>query len=562
VDDHIPHIPVKAKGLNEKGLYLLSTTDWQPYTWSLNNVALAENLNTALAYWQGNRSEEAYRLWRSAIIESMYMSSSPGGFEQLSFYDAIRGELYRDFADPIGVAARSLVEGLFGIQPDALHDTLTIQPGLPASWNYANLQIPDLHFDFKRDGNVDNYVIKQYFKRDLALRLLISPPRDGVASIKVNGINVAWQMDTGAVGRPLVIIHASAATQYNIRVEWKGTAVINPSYRYEIDNRKNFQLSWPGATMLEIYDPSKMMGFVRLSNNKLTIKAGDLVNWNKIFVRVKQGSFTWWQPLNLYGKMVWDSILLRSASGSLNVGEARTERLDLRGFFNDKITNIFKHQYLSPRPTGPTLQLPTQGIGNWCYPLTTAAINDGGLRKLAGPNNEIKYDDRISFATPSDTMLNNIAFTSQWDNFPDSIIIPLSGKASEIHLLMAGTTNPMQSQITNGMVVVNYEDETADTLRLGNPNNWWPIEQDYYIDGFAFNACCELPDRLYLKEGRFAKELPSYASIKGFTNRAIDGGAATVLTMTLDNDKTLRSLTIEAVANDVIIGLMAATLTR
>ncbi len=118
---------------------------------------MAENLNTALAYWQGNRSEEAYRLWRSAIIESMYMSASPGGFEQLSFYDAIRGEFYRDFADPIGMAGRTLVEGLFGIQPDALHDTLTIHPGFPAEWNYASLQTPDISFDFKRNGNTDTY---------------------------------------------------------------------------------------------------------------------------------------------------------------------------------------------------------------------------------------------------------------------------------------------------------------------------------------------------------------------------------------------------------------------
>lgn len=145
IDTELPHIPVKADGWEEKGLYLLSSSNWQPYTWSVNNVALAENLHAALAYWQGNRSEEAFQLWRSAILESMYLSASPGGFQQLSFYDAIRGELYRDFADPIGMAARSLVEGLFGIQPDVLHDTLAIQPGFPARWEHASLVLPDVH---------------------------------------------------------------------------------------------------------------------------------------------------------------------------------------------------------------------------------------------------------------------------------------------------------------------------------------------------------------------------------------------------------------------------------
>ncbi|RZK50583.1 MAG: DUF4450 domain-containing protein, partial [Hymenobacter sp.] len=49
VDAEIPHIPVRAAGLPDAGYYLLSTTNWQPYDWSLNNVVLAENLHTSLA---------------------------------------------------------------------------------------------------------------------------------------------------------------------------------------------------------------------------------------------------------------------------------------------------------------------------------------------------------------------------------------------------------------------------------------------------------------------------------------------------------------------------------
>ena len=105
-------------------------------------------------------------------------------------------------------------------------------------------------------------------------------------------------------------------------------------------------------------------------------------------------------------------------------------------------------------------------------------------------------------------------------------------------------------------------DGTGDTLLLNNPQNWWPIEQDYYVDGYAFTTGDDIPERLYLKEGKFAKGLPAYTTIKGFSNRAIDGGAATVLDMYLDKNKTLKSLSVHAVANDVVIGLMAATLVR
>ncbi len=560
-DNHIPHIPVRAKGFKEKELYLLSTTDWQPYTWSINNVALAENLNTALAYWQGGRSEDAFNLWRSAVIESMYMSASPGGFEQLSFYDAIRGELYRDFADPIGVAGRTLVEGLFGIEPDALHDTLTIRPGFPGKWNHASLQIPDVHFDFRRKENTDHYIISQFFQKDLTLQLLVHAFKSGVASIMVNGVKAQYREFSPSVGGPLIVITADPASQYNIIIQWKGSPIIRPRPEYVISDNKKFDLSLPGASIFEVYDPQHAMDLVTIKDNHLTAVASDNFAGQTTFVKVNQGSFTWWQPIHLLHRIPVTNFRMDSTY-TYSTAKPITDEVDLAGYFNDKVTHIFKHQYLSPRPPGPTLQLPTQGIGNWCYPLTMANIDDRGLRKLAGPGNQVSYNDDISFSTPSDTLLNNILFVSQWDNFPDSAIIPLSGNASGIYLLMAGSTNPMQSHITNGLIVVNYSDNTADTLELENPFNWWPIEQDYYTDGFAFKSGWEKPDRLYLKEGKISKGLASYSSIRGFSNMAIDGGAATILDMSLNRKKTLKSLTIFAIANDVIIGLMAATLVK
>ena len=42
----------------------------------------------------------------------------------------------------------------------------------------------------------------------------------------------------------------------------------------------------------------------------------------------------------------------------------------------------------------------------------------------------------------------------------------------------------------------------------------------------------------------------------------IRGGAAIVLTMPLDPSKPLKSLTVKALANDVVIGVMSVTLGR
>ena len=49
VDTAIPHIPVTAHGLKENGYATIATTNWLPYSWSINNVAFAEVMHTALS---------------------------------------------------------------------------------------------------------------------------------------------------------------------------------------------------------------------------------------------------------------------------------------------------------------------------------------------------------------------------------------------------------------------------------------------------------------------------------------------------------------------------------
>ena len=63
-------------------------------------MAFAEVMHTSLAYWQAGRNDEAFKLLKSSVLDGMYLGGSPGNFGQVSFYDAARGECYRDFGDP------------------------------------------------------------------------------------------------------------------------------------------------------------------------------------------------------------------------------------------------------------------------------------------------------------------------------------------------------------------------------------------------------------------------------------------------------------------------------
>jgi hypothetical protein len=117
----------------------------------------------------------------------------------------------------------------------------------------------------------------------------------------------------------------------------------------------------------------------------------------------------------------------------------------------------------------------------------------------------------------------------------------------------------MQSRMDNGEVMVAYTDGATERLALENPINWWPIEQDYVIDDYQFRRPGPVPPRVDLKTAlvRFPEIGPEVGKAG-----TIGGGAATVLDLPLNPSKELKSLTVRTLTNEVVIGLMSATLAR
>jgi hypothetical protein len=626
IDTDIPHIPVRANGLEDKGYYTISTTSWMPYVWSVNNVALAESMHTTLANWQAGRADEAFKLFKSEVLAYMYIGGSPGNIGQISYYSV--NERYRDFADPIGMFSRALVEGLFGIVPDALNRTFTIRPGLPSDWNFASFSQPDISFDFKRNGNEDSYTIVPRFSESLNLKFQVVA-QGQVKSITVNGKRTEWKNLPLSVGRPVIEINAPASDQYLIKIIWKGAKPCMPLPEKTHVPGSLLSETLTRAKVLKVYDPQEALTDIKTKKSGFSAKVNSETGNRTLFVQLRQGALSWWMPVcfrveqevsllplngsessnqsfrlqNNINEDLTASIRVNSFRTSVTIPfgkvsdvitvpqselitgtnpviislrevktindrlidwtagtQKKLDMIDLSGYFNDKVTQIFRNRYLTPRPQVTTLQLPWQGVGDWPGSLVTYTIDDSGLRKLAGEKNRIDLPQGISFSTPGTEGKNNILFTSQWDNYPVEFSIPLNGKASHAWFLMAGSTNPMQSQLDNGVLVVEYTDDTKDSLLLRNPETWWPIQEDYYTDGFAFKLKQARPIRVHLKTGAII--VPDKKSILEYNGRKIEGGAATVLDLPLDSSKALKKITLKTIANDVVIGLMGITLER
>jgi hypothetical protein len=517
---HLRPIPVEGPGVPKDAPYhVLSESDWMPYSWSINNVVMDENMHTALALWQGGHADDAYVLAKGALLASMYMGISPGNVGTMDFLDVYRRESQRDFGDSAGTMSRAIVEGLFGVHPDALARTLTISPGFPKDWMHAHMSHPDVGVDFVRKGRMDTWEITQAGHRFHTLTLRIPAAFTHIVSVQVNGEKAKWLSDPAAVGRPVLEVVTKANSSTHIRIVWTGLQVT--------------------AETMATATQGESDGDFRL---------------------MSLGSFKWWATTPKVAKA--DVIAKKPVDWQTARHGIQLESVDLTRWFNDRVSAIFAPgKYLSPRSPGVSLELPSQGAGAWAGHLTTLpVIDDSGLRKVAGDHGgKLTMPNGIFFSTPSVPEEKNIVFTSQWDNYPHDVSIPLNGHANHAYFLMAGSTNFMQSHIDNGEVVVKYADGSSTRLALRNPETWWPIDQDYFIDDYQFPLESALPPRIDLRTGNI--RLLNLSTFKG-EGRAVSGGAATVLDLELDPAKQLQSLTVRTLCNDVVLGLMSATLER
>lgn len=488
VDRDIPHIKVGDVG------FTLSTTSWMPYAWSINNVAHEEVANMALAYFQSGRTDVGFTLLKSDLTDEMLMGQSPGNFGQISYYDRERNEAYRDFGDNVGITSRAIINGLFGILPDALHGQCVIKPAFPDSWTTASIRTPYLTYSFERKGTKDIYRIENRFRQPL--QIIVRANAGGGAYLEVKGSSDSLQT---------IIVDRTKLPEPNRFPEIK---------------------------------PAK----ADVSSQEYIVRMG-------------------------LGEITPDSV-------------AKHEYVDMTDIYNANVDDIFRNEYLSPRPPYTTLQIPMQGIGEWCHPTQTAEIEDDGLRNMIKPykNGLGLFDTKhgLKFMLPKNGC--NIVYTSLWDNYPDAVEIPIKTKKkgySAAYLMMAGSTNNMQSRIDNALVVARYADGTSDTLHIENPINWPTINQEYVFDNAAFWSAPVMPLRFRLDNGKVGREINRHdllpeglkaergaQQLSHVYGYEIHHGAGVILKMPINPKKKLVSLRLVTLSNDIVAGLMAVTLEK
>jgi hypothetical protein len=610
VDTQIEHVPIEGDAAT------IWTSNWVPWIWSVRDILGSEVAHTALANWQVGRRGKAWQLYRGALLDAMLYSSVPGACQGTSIHSGRNAGVASDFSCSVGMFGRTLVEGLFGITPDALDGELVIRPGLPVEWNSASIDTPDVGYTYAYSDGVESFDVRSRFGRPMRLRLQVPARAVGVAEVTAGGQPAEWKC-LPRVGEPAIEVTVPEADGAQVQIRWRGDKPATVQFPTIVGSGDTFTIGVSPAQIEELKDPQGALKDIVRQTASLRATAAGRLGHRTVFARVRQGSFSWWLPVTFEIRPpleICDATVDRAAgqvcftlrnhtghaiSGQLqavcgtasqtlppqlaarsrmsirlpavnlvpgtnpivlDLGDGRTVRgavvdwrpsdekqqlafecLDLKPAFNDRVTQIFKNEYRSPRSLYCSLQMPLHGFGDWCYGGRVAEpnIDDAMLRQAAGPQGRFTSPQGIPLATPGPGQEPNVVFTSQWDNYPNEAAIALTGRASHAWFLVAGSTHPMHSQLDNGEIVIAYTDGGSQRLPLHNPTTWWPIERDYQleIDGFCIPS--PHPPRIDLGAGR-----------------------ATLLDLPLDVDRPLKSLTVRCLANEVVVGLMSVTLRR
>ena len=292
--------------------------------------------------------------------------------------------------------------------------------------------------------------------------------------MKINGKLASWEAVIDAIGRPRIRLVMPNTGELELTLNWRGAAIT----------------------------PSEDDGPL---------------------VRRQQGQFEWLAPSGSAPTEAPEFLLTNQRQP-----EGKQETVDLAPFFNDRLVSIFrKGKYLAPRVKA-TLSLPSQGIGAWAGHVNELPliIDDAGLRAAAGPDGVFRLPDHGQFALPGSREGVRAMFVSNWSNYPVERAVPLTGRARYLRLLMAGTTNPMQSRIDNGEVVIAYADREFCTPAALQPDELVAHRKGLPDRRLPVRAPGERPLRVDLKTGRV--RMPA-----GVEERP-EGGSATVLGIALD----------------------------
>ena len=500
-------------------------SNWVPSKWSVRELYHGDNYHLALACFQSGLADDGWEILKGNLLDSGYARVVPG-----SQSSAGAGT---DFGDILNPFCRAVVEGLFGYAPDLPNNVVHLRPAFPTAWPTASISTPDFSLRYWREGDADLYELT--LARAARVECRIPVRAEAVRAVTANGAPVQWTPEPG-VGHTVLLVTAPEGKRLALRVDLdrRVEAVAPPTIEGAVG--APVQLTVPRGEIEQVRDLQGALTEVTRGKSTLRARLAARPGHHLVLARTLIGQLPQWTMFRVLITDREGDARRAARTPVIAPANAKWQPLDLSRVHNGDIRAIFRQQYLSPRPATVSVRIGVDGYSPWTFAPWKLAVPEIDLSRTSG---QVVTPQGARFS-PIDPA-RNIAFTSLWDNWPSSIALPVNQRAKAMWMLVAGSTNPMQTQIANAVLRFRYADGVEETLELVPPLNFWSLcplggrDYSYSRDGFS------LP-----------KAAPPTVQL-GNNCRAM------VLSWVL-RDEPLSSLTLEALSQEVVIGLMAASL--
>ena len=522
---------------------MIWTSNWVPGIWSVRPLWPGDNYHLAQAYFTSDLPDEGYDILKGTFMHGAYNTAVPGNIG-----DAIGGT---DFGDCIHTFCRTLVGGMFGFLPDYPNQIVRISPKFPTDWDYASLSLPDFSINFQERGLVSEYEIRL---KKAAKQLWEIPVKTSkVVKVTLNGKNVSYTMVPG-VSRSILNVEVPLSYKSVLNIYTAKDLDYKPCQNVQLSSYTQDKITIDCDSILAVYDPQNIFENIQIKNKNISVWVANNTGFHTAVCKVMRGENEEWKILrvNIRNEHEEKMEKLRTLEGYPQA--AIWEKINLQKYMNADVTQIFKQEYLSPRPNTASCRLGIDGFSTWTFPYWNAGPPEIKLDSLNLylQDETLKTPQGVQFQWPQGE--NNIIFTSMWDNYPTKIAVDINTTGEALCFLVCGSTNVMQCDIANAVLRIYYEDGSKDQLELIPPINYWNLcafnvhgtaagqgSRAYYtseIDRFCMPQ--KLPDTI-----RLGKEC-----------------TAMVLNRVLKPGVVVERVELETLSQEVVVGLMGVSILK
>ncbi|MEI8235357.1 MAG: DUF4450 domain-containing protein [Verrucomicrobiota bacterium] len=365
-------------------------SNWVPGIWSIRLKSPGDEYALALGYCFAGLPEGGFEIVRGCNSEGAFESAVPGNLG-LPY-----GNCGTDFGDCLSSFARTVVSGVFGYRPDRPNELVTIAPQFPAAWDHATFKHPEFKLAYQRQGATERLSVE--LERESAMELEIPFHGTAVKSATLNGTKVNGRIKPG-FGRSIYVLRTPLTKKAVVELEIARELPAGVAQSREAEAGSKIELAVEGGRITEIRDAQGVLVSPKIAGGKVNGRVSNNVGNHRLLALVEMGHAPQWR--------IFDFLIsnhkAEQAAAEKNLckapADAKWTEIDLSGQLNGRVTDVFRQEYLSPRPDTISLRLAKDGYQTWqsaismCHPapgidfsntrpMRPAAVYDASVESL------------------------------------------------------------------------------------------------------------------------------------------------------------------------------------